>query len=64
MNLAEFLSSDGGPANEGASVLIQTIMSIKSIIKRHPASHEKVFSSCHTSLKLLYAFSDSSSLLL
>ncbi|KAJ0047093.1 hypothetical protein Pint_06325 [Pistacia integerrima] len=42
VNFAEFLSSDGGSANEDASVLIQAIMSIKSIIKQDPASHEKV----------------------
>uniref|UniRef100_A0A2N9I9F5 AP-3 complex subunit beta n=1 Tax=Fagus sylvatica TaxID=28930 RepID=A0A2N9I9F5_FAGSY len=38
----EFLSSDFGSVDGEAGVLIQAIMSIKSIIKQDPPSHEKV----------------------
>ena len=41
-NIAEFLSSDFGSVDGEAGVLIQAIMSIKSIIKQDPPSHEKV----------------------
>lgn len=39
---SEFLSSDIGSVEGEAGVLIQAIMSIRSIIKQDPPSHEKV----------------------
>lgn len=43
MLIADFLTTDVGPENDEASVLIQAIMSIKSTIEQDPLSHEKVF---------------------
>lgn len=45
LNFAEFLNKDFGSRDQEADVLIQVIMSIKSIIKQDPPSHEKVFCS-------------------
>ncbi|XVE69200.1 hypothetical protein DITRI_Ditri09bG0132500 [Diplodiscus trichospermus] len=42
MTRQEFLTKDFGPGDQEASVLVQAIMSIKSIIKQDPPSHEKV----------------------
>ncbi|XP_022765147.1 AP3-complex subunit beta-A isoform X2 [Durio zibethinus] len=38
----EFLTNDFGSGDQEAGVLVQAIMSIKSIIKQDPPSHEKV----------------------
>ncbi|KAJ7964527.1 AP-3 complex subunit beta [Quillaja saponaria] len=46
----EFLSSDVGPVDGEACLLIQAIMSIKSIIKLNPPSHEKIIIQLASSL--------------
>ena len=50
LNFAEFLTF--GYGDQEAGVLIQAIMSIKSIIKQDPPSHEKVSFSCLFHVKL------------
>ena len=40
---AEFFASDYGAIDGEANVLVQAIMSIKSIIRQDPLSHEKVY---------------------
>ena len=52
LNFAEFLTKDFGYGDQEAGVLIQAIMSIKSIIKQDPPSHEKVSFSCLFYVKL------------
>ncbi|KAK8593284.1 hypothetical protein V6N12_045367 [Hibiscus sabdariffa] len=42
LNFAEFLTKDFGSGDQEADILIQAIISIKSIIKQDPTSHEKV----------------------
>lgn len=41
--LVEFLTSNVGPTDGESGVLIQAILSIKSIVKQDPPSHEKVY---------------------
>lgn len=43
-NLAEVMTGEFGSVDGEANMLIQAIMSIKSIIQKDPPSHEKVFS--------------------
>lgn len=43
-NLAEVMTGEFGSVDGEANILIQAIMSIKSIIQKDPPSHEKVFS--------------------
>lgn len=41
--VAELFASDFGSVDGEANVLVQAIMSMKSIIKQDPLSHEKVY---------------------
>lgn len=43
-NLAEVMTGEFGSVEGEANILIQAIMSIKSIVQRDPPSHEKVVS--------------------
>ena len=43
-NLAEVVTGDFGSVEGEANILIQAIMSIKSIVQRDPSSYEKVVS--------------------
>lgn len=56
LKIAELLTSDIESGNGEAEVLIQSIISIKSIIKQDPSCHEKVSSLLLYLLSCCYTF--------